>query len=99
MTLSRQDVERIAQLAALHVDEGQLPQLADQIARIIDYVSQLEAVDVGLDAATWLAKSAPQPLRPDQVRPPDLVRDLTSFAPAFREDLFVVPRLSAMEDV
>ncbi len=98
MTLSRPDVERIAQLAALHVDEGQLPQLVEQIARIIEYVSQLEAVDTGPDAATWLAKSPPQHLRADAVAPPDLVRDLKSLAPAFREGLVVVPRLAAMED-
>lgn len=98
MTLSRKDVERIAALAALHVDEAQLPQLVSQIARIIEYVSQLEAVDTGEQAATWLTESAPQPLRSDEVTPADLVRDLKSFAPALREDLFVVPRLSAMED-
>ncbi len=98
MTLSRKDVERIAELAALHVDEEHLPQLTQQIARIIDYVSQLDAVDTGSDAATWLAKSPPQPLRPDDVRPADLARDLKSFAPAFRDGVFVVPRLTAMED-
>ncbi len=98
MTLSRKDVERIAELAALHVDEEQLPQLTQQIARIIDYVSQLDAADTGSDAATWLAKAPPQPLRPDEVRPADLVRDLKSIAPAFREGVFVVPRLAAMED-
>ena len=98
MTLSRKDVERIAELAALHVDEAQLPQLTQQIARIIDYVSQLDAVDTGSDAATWLAQSPPQPLRADEVRPADLARDLKSFAPAFREGVFVVPRLAAMED-
>lgn len=98
MTLSRKDVERIAALAALHVDEAQLPQLVSQIAHIIEYVSRLEAVDTGDEAATWLAQSAPQPLRADQVVPADLARDLKSFAPALREDLFVVPRLSAMED-
>ena len=98
MTLSRKDVERIAQLAALHVDEAQLPQLVRQIAHIIEYVSQLDAVDTGSDEATWLAKSPPQPLRKDEVVNADLVRDLKSFASALKEDLFVVPRLSAMED-
>lgn len=98
MTLSRKDVERIAALAALHVDEAQLPQLVSQIAHIIEYVSQLDAVDTGSDEATWLAKSPPQPLREDLVTPADLVGDLKSFAPALKEDLFVVPRLSAMED-
>ena len=98
MTISRKDVERVAELAALHVDERQLPQLTRQIARIIEYVSQLDAAEVGSDAATWLATSPPQPLRPDQVRPADLGKDLKSFAPAFREGVFVVPRLTAMED-
>ena len=98
MSISRKDVERIAELAALHVDEQQLPQLTQQIASIIDYVSQLDAADVGEDAATWLAKAAPQPLRADEVRPADLVRDLKTFAPAFKEGVFVVPRLTAMED-
>ncbi len=98
MTLSRKDVERVAALAALHVDEAQLPQLVSQIAHIIEYVSQLEAVDTDSGEATWLAKSPPQPLRKDEVVPADLARDLKSFAPALREDLFVVPRLSAMED-
>ena len=98
MTISRKDVERIAELAALHVDEAQLPQLTQQIASIIDYVSQLDRADTGSDAATWLAKDPPQPLRADQVRPADLVRDLKTFAPAFKEGVFVVPRLTAMED-
>ena len=98
MTISRHDVERIAELAALHVDEQQLPQLTQQIARIIDYVSQLDAADVGREAATWLDKEPPQPLRPDEVRAADLVKDLKSFAPAFKEGVFVVPRLAAMED-
>jgi aspartyl-tRNA(Asn)/glutamyl-tRNA(Gln) amidotransferase subunit C len=98
MTLSRRDVERIAQLTALHVDEQALAELTRQIARIIEYVSQLEAVDTGSDQAVWLGKEPPQSLRPDEARPPDLQRDLQSFAPAFREGLFVVPRLAAMED-
>ncbi len=98
MTLSRKDVERIAQLAALHVDEAQLPQLTAQISRILEYVSQLEAADTGSSMATWLGKAPPQPLRPDAVRPADLVRDLKAFAPAWRDGLFVVPRLTAMED-
>lgn len=98
MNLSRADVERIAQLAQLHVDEEQLPQLTAQIGRIIEYVSQLEAVETEAEAATWPAETPPQPLRPDLVQPADLARTLGSFAPAIKEGLFVVPRLAGMED-
>lgn len=101
MTLSRKDVERIAQLAALQVDEAALPKLTEQIARIIEYVSQLEAAvprSEGSAESVWLGRDPPQPLRPDQVHPADLARDLKSFAPAVKEGFFVVPRLAAMED-
>jgi aspartyl-tRNA(Asn)/glutamyl-tRNA(Gln) amidotransferase subunit C len=98
MKLSRADVERIARLAQLHVDEDQLPQLTAQIGRIIEYVSQLETVETEAEAATWPAQTPPQPLRPDVVQPADLARKLESFAPAMQEALFVVPRLAGMED-
>jgi aspartyl-tRNA(Asn)/glutamyl-tRNA(Gln) amidotransferase subunit C len=98
MSLARTDVERIARLAQLHVDEEQLPELTAQIGRIIEYVSQLEAVKTDAVAATWPAEMPPQPLRPDLVQPPDLARTLESFAPAIKEGLVVVPRLAGMED-
>jgi aspartyl-tRNA(Asn)/glutamyl-tRNA(Gln) amidotransferase subunit C len=98
MSLTRADVERIARLAQLQVDEEQLPQLTAQIARILEYVSQLEAVETEAEAATWPAETRPQPLRPDVVQPADLVGTLASFAPALQEGFFVVPRLSGMED-
>jgi len=44
MSVSRQEVERIARLAELHVDEAALPALTEQLSRILDYVSQIAAV-------------------------------------------------------
>ncbi len=99
-----EDIEQIAQLAALQVDAETLPSLTEQIAQILDYVSQLD--DVGAthpsplrpDEVQDVGATHPSPLRPDEVRPADLVTELRSFAPAFMDGLFVVPRLSAMED-
>jgi aspartyl-tRNA(Asn)/glutamyl-tRNA(Gln) amidotransferase subunit C len=98
--VEREEVERIARLAALAVDEESLPLLAEQITRIIEYISQVEAAH--LPPATladfWLSAAPRQPLRPDTVHPADLARDLATIAPAMREGFFVVPRLPAMED-
>ncbi len=101
-----EDIEQIAELAALQVDAETLPNLTEQIAQILEYVSQLDAVgaahaplrpDEVQDAGA--AHASPlKPLRPDEVHPADLVTEPQSFAPAFMDGLFVVPRLSAMED-
>ncbi len=99
-----EDIEQIAQLAALQVDAEALPNLTEQIARILEYVSQLDAV--GATHASPLQRDEVQdagaahasPLRTDEVQPADLVTEPQSFAPAFMDGLFVVPRLRAMED-
>ncbi len=44
MSVSREDVLKIAQLAELEVDEATLPALADQMSRILDYVAQISGV-------------------------------------------------------
>ena len=44
MSVSRDEVLRIAQLAELDVDEDALPEMADQMSRILDYVAQLSAI-------------------------------------------------------
>jgi aspartyl-tRNA(Asn)/glutamyl-tRNA(Gln) amidotransferase subunit C len=100
MSVSHEDIERVARLAALAVDDATLPALTKQISDILDYVSQLEQADIGpgQTGSTWLGEDRPQSPRQDEVRPADLHRALKDIAPAFREDLFLVPRLAAMED-
>ena len=44
MSVSREEVLRIAQLAELDVQEQALADLVAQMSRIIDYVAQLSAV-------------------------------------------------------
>lgn len=98
--ITRQEVEHIARLAALAVDEDSLPLLTEQIGRIIEYVSQIETAELPPSGPDdfWLSAAPRQSLRPDEVRPGDLERGIETIAPAMREGLFVVPRLPAMED-
>ena len=49
MSVSREEVLRIAQLAELDVADETLPTLADQMSRILDYVAQLSAVPANGD--------------------------------------------------
>jgi aspartyl-tRNA(Asn)/glutamyl-tRNA(Gln) amidotransferase subunit C len=93
MSVSREDVLRIAQLAELDVDEEALPQLVEHMSRIIDYVAQLSAVP----ASDTLRPFVPGPdairFRADEVNPIPLALPPAEFAPAFKEGFFVVPKL------
>ncbi|MEZ4456569.1 MAG: Asp-tRNA(Asn)/Glu-tRNA(Gln) amidotransferase subunit GatC [Gemmatimonadales bacterium] len=90
--ISPEEVERIARLAALEVASEELPELAAQLDRIVEYVGHLPPLDAAADRA-----AAPATLRADEVAPAPLAEPPAGFAPDFREGFFVVPRLSAMD--
>ena len=99
MSVTREEIERIARLAALAVDQDALRSLTTEIGRILEYVSTLESADVGtgeIDGSVPNAESR-QPLRPDEVRRTELAVPLEALAPRFEDGLLLVPRLGALD--
>jgi aspartyl/glutamyl-tRNA(Asn/Gln) amidotransferase C subunit len=92
-------VLRIAQLAELDVDAEALPELAEQMSRIIDYVAQLSAVPANGGGGLRVFVPGPDAIRfrPDEVNPAPLASGPADFAPAFKEGFFVVPKLGQFE--
>ena len=72
MSVSREEVEKIARLAELQVDEAALPGLVDQLSRILDYVAQIAAVAATESAQPFQPGPAAIRFRPDEVRPAPL---------------------------
>ena len=101
MSVTREEVLRIAQLAELDVAKDQLPALAEQMSRILEYVAQLSAVPANGGGGGALKVFVPGPdairFRPDEVNPPPLAFGPEEFAPAFKEGFFVVPKLGQFE--
>jgi aspartyl-tRNA(Asn)/glutamyl-tRNA(Gln) amidotransferase subunit C len=97
MSISRDEVERIARLAELQVDEAALPGLADQLSRILEYVAQIATVAGAESAAPFVPGPAAIRFRPDEVRPAPLAFGPERMAPAFRDGFFLVPRLGAFD--
>jgi aspartyl/glutamyl-tRNA(Asn/Gln) amidotransferase C subunit len=97
MSVSRQEVERIARLAELHVDDAALPALTVQTSRILDYVSQIAAVPGTETVQPFTAGPAALRFRADEVRPVPLALTPAQIAPSFRDGLFLVPRLGAFD--
>jgi aspartyl-tRNA(Asn)/glutamyl-tRNA(Gln) amidotransferase subunit C len=97
MSVTHDDVLKIARLAELEVSEEALPLLAEQMSRILDYVRQIDSVP----ASEGLRPFVPGPdavrFRPDEVKPWPLAFGPETFAPAFKDGFFLVPKLGAFE--
>ncbi len=69
MAISRADVERVAHLARLNLDDAQLEALTPQLAGIVAYVDSLATVDTQGVEPMAHAVELHNVLRPDEVRP------------------------------
>lgn len=97
MSVTRDEVLRIAQLAELDVEEETLPELAEQMSRILDYVAQLSAVPANGSVKIFVPGPDAIRFRADDVNPAPLALGPDDLAPAFKEGFFVVPKLGQFE--
>ncbi|HEV8265237.1 MAG TPA: Asp-tRNA(Asn)/Glu-tRNA(Gln) amidotransferase subunit GatC [Gemmatimonadales bacterium] len=98
MSVTRDDVVRIARLAELDVDEEALAALTEQMSRILEFVSQIGAVPASESARPFVPGPDVIRLRPDEVKPWPLAFGPPELAPEFKNGLFVVPKLTQFED-
>jgi aspartyl-tRNA(Asn)/glutamyl-tRNA(Gln) amidotransferase subunit C len=95
MALSQDDVRRIASLARLRLSAEEERVFQGQLSAILDYVRQLEELDVsGVEPMTHaLAAGEAPPLRPDEVREGLAPGEALAAAPARQDTCFLVPRI------
>lgn len=93
MSLTKQQVQHIATLARLRLEDAEFDDVVEKLSRIVDFVDQLQAVatDEVLPMAHPLNMS--QRLRADEVTEPD-ERDLVQQnAPVTEDGYYLVPRV------
>ncbi|HEY0158881.1 MAG TPA: Asp-tRNA(Asn)/Glu-tRNA(Gln) amidotransferase subunit GatC [Thermoanaerobaculia bacterium] len=90
MNIDRDEARRIAALAHLELDEPGLDRMAAEMTKILSYIDQLNEVDVeGFDEH----ETEPTPFRDDEPHT-SVDRELVAAnAPAWRDGLFVVPKV------
>ncbi len=93
MSLDRSDVEKIAHLARLQIDEAAIPEYTQNLSNILDLVNQMQAVDTSTVEPMAHPLDAVQRLREDQVTETDQRDQLQQNAPAVEEGLFLVPKV------
>lgn len=96
MTIKRTDVERVAALARLELDDDELEALAADCRSILEFFESIREVDVE-GAALSGASEPPAPTRDDKVDADRLERPPAEMAPDWCEGYFVLPRLPALD--
>ena len=94
MSLTRQDVEKIAHLARLSITDVEMPVYVKSLSSIVDFVAELSkaATDSVEPMAHPLAGQS-QRLRADTVTETDHHEKYQANAPSVQAGLYVVPRV------
>ena len=93
MTISRKDIEKVAVLARIQVDDEQVSALEKDLGNILDLVDQLSAADTDTVEPLAHPLDAVQKLRPDEVTETDQRTAFQAIAPATENGLYLVPRV------
>ena len=97
MSLTPDQLQRIAQLARIAVSPDEARGVTERLNRVLGLIDQLQAVDTGgiepmahpLDAQL----DVQQRLRPDAVSEADRRADFQAVAPAVEQGLYLVPKV------
>ncbi len=93
MALQRSDVEKIAHLARLGLDEGDIPHTLDVLNSILGLVDLMQAVDTqGIEPLAHPLEAS-QRLRPDQVTETNQRDAYQAIAPSVESGLYLVPQV------
>lgn len=93
MSISKQDVMYVANLARLTLDEASIDTFADQVGKILDYVDSLRQVDTTGVEPTSHAIFLSNAFREDEPKPHPGTENALKNAPEKEAGQFVVPKI------
>ena len=92
MSVTKEDVRKIARLSRIAVPEDQLETLAEDLSGIMGWIEQLNEVDIdGVEPMTSVV-AAKLPMREDVVTDGNIQNQVLANAPKSDEGFFVVPK-------
>ncbi|MEC9432312.1 MAG: Asp-tRNA(Asn)/Glu-tRNA(Gln) amidotransferase subunit GatC [Pseudomonadota bacterium] len=93
MSIDKATAARVAHLARIRVDESELDRIAAELSGILDWVEQLNQVNV--DGVEPMTSVTPMALRrrADEITDGGIRDKVLANAPATREGFFAVPKV------
>ncbi|MBN9288400.1 MAG: asparaginyl/glutamyl-tRNA amidotransferase subunit C [Gammaproteobacteria bacterium 39-13] len=94
MPLDRQEVEKIAHLARLTLNEQQIPFYASNISKILDLIAQINEADTdNIVPMAHPMEHLTQRMREDKVTETDQRELFQAIAPSTEAGLYLVPKV------
>lgn len=93
MVFERQQVEQLARLARLGLDDAVLARTTQSLGDVLTLIDQLQALETAGVEPMSHPLDAVQRLRADVVSEPNQRDALQAIAPAVADDLFLVPKV------
>lgn len=92
MSVTKEDVRKVARLSRIAVSEERLEEMTGELNGIMDWIDQLNEVDVeGVEAMTSVVETA-LPMREDVVTDGNIQDKVLANAPRSEDGFFVVPK-------
>tara|TARA_B110000444_G_C18790059_1_gene571991 strand:+ start:798 stop:1085 length:288 start_codon:yes stop_codon:yes gene_type:complete len=93
MSLDQQDIEGIAVLARLRLNQSEIPEITQRIISILSMVDQMQSVDTENIKPMANPMDATQRLRADQVTEKNQREKFQAIAPSAEKGLYLVPKV------
>ncbi|MGY8850496.1 MAG: Asp-tRNA(Asn)/Glu-tRNA(Gln) amidotransferase subunit GatC [Pseudomonadales bacterium] len=93
MNIERQEIEKLATLARIAIDDSTISEVSQRLSSVLDLVDQLQAVNTeGVEAMSH-PMQATQRLREDEVTEINQREAFQAIAPETKDGLFLVPKV------
>lgn len=93
MSVTKKDVEHVAELARLHFTEEEKENLIQDLNNILGYIDQLNELDTEGHDIIVNPYYIENKLREDEIKPSLELKEVLSNAPAKLEEYFLVPKV------
>ena len=91
--ISSDEVKKVAQLARLQLNEGEIQEHAEQLEKILDYINQFEKINTENMPCTTRAIEVVNVLRKDEKKNYENSKELLDLAPSNEDKFFKVPKI------
>ena len=91
--ISKEEVKKVAQLARLELNEGEIKNHAEQLEKILEYIKQLERIQTDDIPSTTRAIEVVNVFREDEKKNSDCTEELLELGPSREDQYFKVPKI------
>ena len=91
--ITKEEVNKVAHLARLELNENEINNHAKQLEKILDYIKQLEKIDTNDVPSTTRAIEVSNVFRKDEMKNSDCTEEILELGPLREDNYFKVPKI------